>query len=364
MKVQRSKIFSLCQLFAVIAVAASVGSCSILTGGLRVGGSLAGTVSAGGSSRHELKITEASAIVIDVISEKENFDPMVELMNQAGNSLGSNDDGGQNLNARLKVQVTPGAYAIIVKGYGGSSGPYRVVVSREGEGPGIESQSAVKDKGSIRTGDTKTGTISPYESHFYSFKSGKKNMVVIDGKKSQGSGFDPYLLLMTQEGSMVKQDDDGGGDLNARAAACFLREPGRQLPRFVDAGSEAGEIQPQEFVTDTRVAEPRAGAPDKYPGVIETLTDVADVGVAEADTRAEKRAVRFEQVAAQRGGLQGPLEFPPAGAAPEPPDKQGQQQRRDDGEARLQDVPGCHSRPVNSSTTRISTTTPRPPLGK
>ena len=76
--------------------------------------------------------------------------------------------------------------------------------------------------------------------------------------------------------------------MNTRSAVRASREPGRQLPRFVDPGAEAGEIQPQELIVQAGIADPRVGTPDESPGVLQALARLAEVGVTEAYTRAEE----------------------------------------------------------------------------
>lgn len=65
---------------------------------------------------------------IDLLSNA--FDPVLDVENNFGNRLASNDDGGMNLNSYLSFRPTrSGNYRLIVRGWGGDGGgQYRLVV--------------------------------------------------------------------------------------------------------------------------------------------------------------------------------------------------------------------------------------------
>ncbi len=212
-------------LISVVSLALTMNSCATvgLGGGLRVGGSENGSVQTNATGRHTLRVTEAGPLVIDVIATQQGFDPMVELQDSSGSILGTDDDGGSNLNSRLRMNLQPGTYTIVVRGYGSSAGNYRVSVSRQSEGDVSPGQIEMRDKGRIRAGDTKTGSLAANEAHYYSMDIDSKKMILVEGNKTPDSTLDPYLVLSTENGTVIRQDDDGGGNLNSRIQT-FINE--------------------------------------------------------------------------------------------------------------------------------------------
>lgn len=72
------------------------------------------------------------AITIQVMAIDDGFDPSATLYGPDGTELGHDDDGGGDLDSRLIMTIPQtGVYTIIVTGYGGDSGRYRIFLDNE-----------------------------------------------------------------------------------------------------------------------------------------------------------------------------------------------------------------------------------------
>ncbi len=138
---------------------------------------------------------------------------------------------------------------------------------------------------------------------------------------------------------------------------------------LVDVGQQAGEFHPPPVdVNRARAGEARAGVPEEPSGLLKSAGHSVEVRVADARSGIEQRRAGLDHVPRQLGGSERPHQLGPARGAPQPPSEERRQQdRADDTPARgrwlVRTGPARHSRPVNSRTTRIRTTTPSPPLG-
>ena len=128
--------------------------------------------------------------------------------------VGIDDDGGGNRNARLQVDVTRGTYKIQVSSFGSTSGRYRLRVESQGGGSSSSSDENVNTRGSIRVGQTRTGSLAGDEVHEYTFRSRSSQDVVITADKISTS-LDPKVAIF-RNGNRIGFDDDGGGNRNAR----------------------------------------------------------------------------------------------------------------------------------------------------
>lgn len=175
-----------------------------------------------------------ATVVIDMIST--DLDPFVMLWNQAGQSLHSDDDGGEGLNSQLTFLLPyTGVYRIIANTYGGGErfGSYTLSL-RLGSGA-IASQPQPQPIGQPQAiGNPGTGTvlgmIGANQQVTGNLTTGDARY---DGKPYQAWGFqcsagqafqldilstwDNYAYVFDPAGRLAARDDDGGdAGLNAR----------------------------------------------------------------------------------------------------------------------------------------------------
>ena len=144
------------------------------------------------------------AITVDR-TEGSSIDPKVALVDDSGNQVGMNDDGGEGTNARLEIDVSPRTYTIVVTAFGTTSGEYRVAVNAA-DAWGDESESM----GTLRLGGSATGYIESQMENRYTYVSEMSGQVRISVQKTSGSTLDPKVELRRAGGAQVGINDDGG----------------------------------------------------------------------------------------------------------------------------------------------------------
>jgi hypothetical protein len=152
-------------------------------------------------------------IVIDLRSS--DFDAYLVLRDDAGVTLGSDDDGGGDNNARLHtVLPRDGSYRIIATGFTESArGGYSLSVS------GWEAPSAppAGTVGAIGLGETKDGILEPGDEiagdgpfqDRWTFEARAGQRLRID---LMSTDFDAFLVLLGPDGTQLATDDDGAGE--------------------------------------------------------------------------------------------------------------------------------------------------------
>lgn len=97
-------------------------------GPLRLGTTQSSRLLPGATDRYTFSIRRAGRYLIDMTSE--DMDSHLSLKRE-GIELANDDDGGDGLNARLDVDLSPGEYELFASGYGSSSGEYQIRVQAE-----------------------------------------------------------------------------------------------------------------------------------------------------------------------------------------------------------------------------------------
>ncbi|MFN3763041.1 MAG: PPC domain-containing protein, partial [Anaerolineae bacterium] len=158
------------------------------------------------------------------------WDPFLEVFNEAGDSIASDDDSGGEFNPYIfGLHLTdPGCYALRVSAYDGY-GAYEIAV-RTGEPPG---------GGTISYGDTVESNLAPGEQETWTFEAQAGDAVRISMVGS-GELTDTYLELFGPDDTLLVSDESGEGS--------FALIAGYMLPRTgtyrIVAQSYAGESGP------------------------------------------------------------------------------------------------------------------------
>ena len=107
------------------------------------------------------------------------------------------------------------------------------------------------EKGSIKGGENRKGVISSNEYHVYTLQVDKAANVIIDHKQDS-SNLDAFLVLQSEQGWMIQDDDDGGEGLNSRIMQKL--NPGRYKILAGGLGSSNGSymltvnlVEPKQF---------------------------------------------------------------------------------------------------------------------
>lgn len=158
-------------------------------------------------------------LLLDLVSS--DFDAYLVVRDPDGYTLGSDDDSGDELNARLRVILArDGAYRVITTAVGDSArGRYTLTVS------GWEAPSAppAGAAAALAIGDTKDGLLEPgddlspdgpYQDRWtFSARQGARLRIEL-----RSTDFDSYLAVLGPDGAVIATDDDGLGDRNSLVA--------------------------------------------------------------------------------------------------------------------------------------------------
>lgn len=173
----------------------------LATDGNALTGALTGT-----AREYTLRIAQPSRVVIDMSSD--DFDTVLELQGN-GVSL-ENDDGPDGTHSRISTVLQPGTYQLKARGLGDSaSGLFRLSATRTTFDAG-----SFRNGGALAPGETVTGMLggAPLRYEITATTAGE---LVID---MTSDDFDTVLELH-RDGDKIAEDDDSGGDGNARLTA-------------------------------------------------------------------------------------------------------------------------------------------------
>lgn len=133
------------------------------------------------------------------------FDTYLELRAPDGEFIASNDDSGESLNAALfdaPIRKS-GPHTIVVRGYGGTTGIYGLALT--GGHPTIGG-------GTLANGDSRQVVLSKQGLKWrYQGQQGAYLTVTVEAEAL----LDSRLALYGPDGTLLTQDDDSGGGLNA-----------------------------------------------------------------------------------------------------------------------------------------------------
>ncbi|MCX7854669.1 MAG: hypothetical protein N2556_01600 [Anaerolineae bacterium] len=159
------------------------------------------------------------------------WDPFLEVFNEAGDSIASDDDSGGEFNPYIfGLHLTdPGCYAFRVSAYDGY-GAYQIAL-RTGEPPG---------GGTISYGDTVESNLAQGEQETWTFEAQAGDAIRVSMVGSEGLT-DTYLELYGPDDLLLVSDDNSGEGSFALIAGYMLPRAGTY--RIV-AQSYAGESGP------------------------------------------------------------------------------------------------------------------------
>lgn len=164
-----------------------------------------------------VRLEEGQSYRFTLVSSGDNplADPLLGVMNAAGEEMAVDDDGGEGFNSYLEFTApTTGNYFLAAQSFAaGSAGGY-TLAARAGDVPA----DASTDAPLTTEGDYREGTLSPAgDRDWYALTLAEGQGVRIGVNTVEGADglADPYLVLYGPDGAEVLRDDDGGDGLNA-----------------------------------------------------------------------------------------------------------------------------------------------------
>lgn len=262
--------YSVCVRFisftVILLISAFVSSCQLLnirqgdsgqkSRYLKIGETRKATIPANGAHIYFIAVESPKNLVFDVkASQGSTVDPVIILLNNEGQKVGMDDDGGGGKDARLASSLTAGEYTTVVSGYGNTSGEYSIAVTEGGSQavPGQQGTTVTPQMhqgGEINPGETKSGVLNQGDIHSYTMNVRSKLMITVDLEKAGNSALDPILELQNSTGAVIARDDDGGGGRNARIIK-FL-EPGTYTVKTLAYQNTSGQYLLKVAQTESR----------------------------------------------------------------------------------------------------------------
>ncbi len=178
--------------------------------------------------------------------DSDALDPVLQFGRWNGSDFtkqAEDDDGGQGLNARLRVQLdAEGRGAVRAIAFGNGNGSYRLSAREVTPPPAVRiSDIGIGDsvQGRLESGDSFAGDEDAYFDVFrIRGKAGQRVMVRLDS-----SDFDTVLRWGVMDGNVLIQDsedDDGGGGTNSRLTVTLdAAGEGRLVVGSIGAGEGA-----------------------------------------------------------------------------------------------------------------------------
>ncbi|MDR0452853.1 MAG: DVUA0089 family protein [Treponema sp.] len=178
------------------------------------------------------------------------MDTMMELYDEGGRTIASDDDGGSGGNARIVFPAEDGKnYIVMVRGYGSETGSYTFRVSGE-EIPDLarEPNNNREQASPIGPGELSAAFVPAGDIDWYSLEipgEGARLVVFTEG------GSDTRLALYNSGGDVLAEDDDSGSGENARIS---MNLPGGTV--YIKASLYGGDSSSVSYTLQTRIQPP------------------------------------------------------------------------------------------------------------
>ena len=168
---------------------------------LRFGALTSGNLVRGGEQWYRIRSTEAGIVIVETSG---SVDTCLEAYDDSENRIASDDDGGEDVNARLELFVGAGkSYLFKLTGYdSGESGPYRIWASFR----------PIPQAAELRFGTVVAGSITAGGDQWYSVRPSDAGFVVVETIGNT----DTYLRVFDDSYRLIDENDDGDEDENAR----------------------------------------------------------------------------------------------------------------------------------------------------
>lgn len=176
---------------------------------------------------------DSGEVITIVLNGLFGLDTYLELYDDSGQLLYSDDDSGIGLNARIYGYRLgeSGTYHVIASGFGGETGEYEIILDR-----GV-TLGSVYERGELYLDEGVTGQVYDDFGDVWTFEGSEGDVVTIIMEGIDQ--FDTYLELYLPSGDEFMQDDDGGSGFDAMIRAVRLPESGKY---FIVARGYVGDF--------------------------------------------------------------------------------------------------------------------------
>jgi hypothetical protein len=167
---------------------------------LRANSFLNGNISYGEQYWFSVRAVQNGLLVVETTGDT---DTLLEARDENFSVLYIDDDSGEELNARVEIDVKAGkTYYFKLWAYDNTSGSYRIMANNTGYP--VPTQ--------LNPGSFVSGNISPGGKYWYSVRTARSGTLVVETT----GNIDTYLDAYTDSYDFITSDDDGGEGYNAR----------------------------------------------------------------------------------------------------------------------------------------------------
>jgi hypothetical protein len=220
-----------------------------------------------GSDKQEYKLKVDKAGLYSITMESSAFDAYLRLNGR--NVEVEDDDGGGQLNARIRAYLEPGEYTIAASSVNGSTGSFKLGVSMTA----TDQTLITRDGTALTIGQTAQSMMDSRGRRSFILNLDSAKQVQFD---AIADGFDSVLHI-TGPG-VEAEDDDGGNGTNARLSLPL--GPGRYTVAVTAFGNQQGVFELETTDLGSDVAAP---ANSNRKDAAEAAAATAEAAAVEAD---------------------------------------------------------------------------------
>ncbi|MBW4437382.1 MAG: PPC domain-containing protein [Pleurocapsa minor GSE-CHR-MK-17-07R] len=189
-------------------------------------------VEAGGTMRsgeqHDYTYLAQGGETVTFYLTSEDFDTYIEVYNESGDFIASDDDSGGSLDSLITITLNdPGAYLVRARAFGSSgSGDYALIATVEDFGSSTSGSTSSGTTSGTTTGAQASGELvsvvsgnlprGGQQDYIYSAQAGERATFLL-----ASAAFDTFLELYGPSGLLLSSDDDSGGNLDSRITHTF-----------------------------------------------------------------------------------------------------------------------------------------------
>lgn len=219
-------------------------------------------------ARQDWRFNVAESIAIQAMTNSDDFDTVLTLVDAEGGLVMENDDGAGGTNSQIITRLEPGSYCISLSGYDGESGAATLTITDDVPNPpsgpvatacteaDITQNFSTAIAPGIGTITTPT-TVGQHSRSDWKIEVTETTELQIDSKSSW---FDTMLNILDADGNIIAENDDGPLNTDSRITRTF--SPGTYCIAIGGYQGEGGDAE--LVISDTPEADPVEAA--QIPG--------------------------------------------------------------------------------------------------
>ena len=182
---------------------------------------VSGTLNEGDEQWFSIRPSQTGVVTVETSGETDTF---LEAYDPAMVMIDSNDDGGEDYNAKLEIFAEAGKTYL-----------FKLTCYDEDEGGPYQIRASFDNIRELYLGNWVPGNLSLNENHWFSIRTTGTGIVIVE----TSGDTDTYLKVFGVTGSAIAEDDDSGDGYNARLE--FFAEAGRMYRiKLSDFDKEGG----------------------------------------------------------------------------------------------------------------------------